>query len=154
MLEVNAFISAQYTNSSLKMQLSYTLSSCPDNFLHPENILNSNLSSDVTFPDWNSGFKSFISLFISSVISVTFSWTFSLLLFFEVWCQQTCTVHFTCVCVCVFVQESIMCSVLFQMLLFDYILNFDVFFFIKRNTEFAFRIFPGTDTFISQCAIF
>lgn len=54
MLEINAFISAQYTDSSLKMQLNYTLSSCSYNFLHPENTFNSNLSSDVLFPDWNS----------------------------------------------------------------------------------------------------
>lgn len=39
-----------------------------------------------------------------------------------------------------------MCSVLFQMLLFDSILNFDVFFFlIKRNIGFSLRFFPGTE---------
>lgn len=33
----------------------------------------------------------------------------------------------------IFVQGSMMCSVLFQMLLFDYILNFDVFFFNEEK---------------------
>lgn len=72
------------------MQLNYAPSFCPDNFLHPENTFNSNTSSDFIFPNWNSVFKSFISLFISSII--TFSWTFSLLLFLEVWCPQRSTV--------------------------------------------------------------
>lgn len=54
----------------------------------------------------------------------------------------------------IFVQGSMMCSVLFQMLLFDYILNFDVFFLMKRNIGFALRFFPGTETFISEYAIF
>lgn len=95
MSEINAFISAQYTNSSLKMQWSYTLCFCPDNFLHSESPFNSSLSSDVIFPDWHSVFKTFISFFISSVLLLTFGWTFSMSLFFEVWHQQTCTVRFT-----------------------------------------------------------
>lgn len=43
--EINAFISAQYSNSSLKMQLSYIPSFCSDNFFHPENTFNSDRSN-------------------------------------------------------------------------------------------------------------
>lgn len=122
--EIKAFISAQCNNSSLSMQLRYTLSFCSDNFLYPGNTFNSSLFYDFISPGWNSVFKS-LSATSSLQSFVIFRKTLSLLLFLEVWCQQRCIVSI----IWVFVQKNMICSVLFQMLLFDYILNFDVLFY-------------------------
>lgn len=125
-----------------------TPSFCSDNFLHPKNALNSNISSDFLSPNWKAVCKSFISLFLSSIICflqvdflpVAISWS---LVSTDVQSKYY---------MWGFVQEYTMCSVLCQMLLLDYILNFDI--FLREKYWVCSQLLSWVCKFYSECMFF